>query len=167
MHRRFVLPPAVVSGFLSLLFAAPAFAQMFGDWTEGPVPPAPALQTQGLIGVDVTGSDLRFGIDPASITVGKDGVVHFVLVAASRSGAVNAMYEGVHCSRAEFRIYARHNGQAWRDLESDWRPLIDGAEARLAWTIARAGVCEGRVPGGTPAQIARALQTPADRKSGF
>lgn len=160
MRREFVLAALVAAG--------PACAQVFGEWDEGDVPPPPALRTEGLVTVDIGGSDLRFGIDPASISVGKDQVVRFVFVARSRSGTVNAFYEGVHCSRATYRLYARHSPtQGWRPVEADWKPLNEGLEGRYAFQAARAGVCTGRVPGGTPSQIVQSLKSPPDSKIGF
>lgn len=151
-----------------LLAAGPACAQVFGDWNEGDVPPAPPLRTASLVAIEVPGSDLRFGVDPASISVGKDGVVRFVFVAASQSGTVNAFYEGVHCARATYRLYARHSPtQGWRPVEAEWKSLNEGLEGRYAYRTALAGVCTGRVPGGTASQIVEALKTPADRRSGF
>ena len=160
MRREVVLAAALACG--------PVLAQVFGDWAEGSVPDAPPLRTDALIPVEIDRSDLRFGIDPSSITVGKDQVVRFVFVATSRSGTVNAFYEGVHCTRATYRLYARHSpAQGWRPVESDWKPLSEGLEGRYAYEAARAGICTGRVPGGTPAQIVQSLKTPADRKTGF
>lgn len=148
--------------------AAPAWSQVFGNWNEGVVPDAPPLRTDALVPVEIAGSGLRFGVDPASISVGKDGVVRFVLVAASRSGAVNAFYEGVHCTRATYRLYARHSpAQGWRTVEAGWKPLNEGPEGRLAYRVARAGLCTGRVPGDTAAQIIEALKAPGDHKPGF
>lgn len=150
------------------LAAAPAWSQVFGEWSEGAVPDAPPLRSDALVPIDIKGSELGFGVDPASISVGKDGVVRFVFIATSRSGTVNAFYEGVHCARATYRLYARHTpGRGWRPVEADWKPLNEDLEGRLAYQVARAGVCSGRVPGGTPAQIVQALKTPPDRKSGF
>jgi hypothetical protein len=162
MRRRFALAAAIAAA------TAPALAQIFGEWNEGPVPDAPALKTDALVPIDIEGSELRFGIDPASVSVGKDRVVRFVFVATSRSGVVNAFYEGVHCERATYRLYARHSpSQGWRPVEADWKPLKEGVEGRYAWQAARAGVCSGRVPGGTPAQIVDSLKLPPDRKQGF
>jgi hypothetical protein len=160
MRRELALAAALIAG--------PACAQMFGEWSEGPVPDAPQLRTQGLVPIDIEGSELHFGVDPASISVGKDGVVRFVFVATSRFGVTNAFYEGVNCSRAEYRLYARHSpAQGWRQVESEWKPLNEGLEGRYALRTAKAGVCTGRVPGGTAAQIVQGLKTPADRKDGF
>ncbi|MEJ6024121.1 CNP1-like family protein [Ramlibacter sp. PS4R-6] len=160
MRREFALAAALAAG--------PAFAQVFGDWNEGTVPLAPPLRTEALVPLDIQGSDLRFGIDPASVSVGKDEVVRFVIVATSPSGTVNAFYQGVHCARATYRLYARHSpAQGWRAVEAEWKALNEGLEGRFGYLAARAGVCSGRVPGGTPAQIVQALRTPSDRKTGF
>jgi len=75
--------------------AACAFAQsipnLAADWKETEAPPPPPLRTTGLIPIDVAGSSLRFGVDPASISVGADRVVRYVVVATSASGTVNGM----------------------------------------------------------------------------
>ena len=72
--------------------AAPAFAQFSAsadpDWKEIEAPAPPALRTQGLIPLDIPGASLRFGVDPASISVGGDDVVRYVVVATSRTGTV-------------------------------------------------------------------------------
>ena len=36
--------------------------------------------------------------------IGKDGIVRYVVVATSATGAVNAMYEGLRCDRAVLRV---------------------------------------------------------------
>lgn len=153
----------------ALLVGGAASAQMFGDWSEGPVPDAPPLRTDALIPVEMPGSDLSFGVDATSVSVGKDGVVRYVLVATSRAGAVNAFYEGVHCPRATYRVYARYSSpQGWRPVDTGWKELLnEGLEGRHAWRVARAGVCAGRTAGGNRDQIVHALKTRPDIKSGF
>jgi len=164
MRLRFTLAAAAFT-------AAGASAQIATpdpEWREQDVPPPPALQTQGLVDVQVgTGpSDLRFGIDPKSVSVGRDGVVRYVIVAASPSGAINASYEGLRCDRGEYRVYARNSGQAWRTVTSEWRSLFDGMEARRALAVARGGACHGRTPNDSPAQIVKDLATPQGQKFG-
>ena len=152
------------------LCSAAAFAQIVTpdpEWKEQAVPPPPALQTQGLLEVDIgAGSELRFGVDPKSIAIGEDRVVRYVVVATSRSGAVNATYEGLRCDKGEYRIYARHGGQGWRAVQADWRSLQDGVEARRALAVARAGACQGRTPNDSPAQIVKDLSAPPGQKFG-
>jgi hypothetical protein len=146
-----------------------AFAQLASDpdWKEIEAPPPPALRTEGLIPVDVGSSSLRFGIDPASIAVGQDHIVRYVIVATSSSGAVNALYEGILCDRDEYRVYARHvPGQGWRMTNSEWKSIKEGVEAVHVRAVARGGVCLGHSPSGTPDQIVRNLRAPQDRKFG-
>jgi hypothetical protein len=137
------------------------------DWKESEVPPPPALRTSGLVAVEVSASaELRYGVDPESIAVGKDRVVRYVIVASSRSGAINALYEGLRCDRGEYRVYARSSGQGWRPAETEWKSIFEGAEARQALAIAKGGACVGRTPNGGAERIARDLGTREDRKFG-
>jgi hypothetical protein len=137
------------------------------EWAEVEVPAPPALRTKDLIAVDVGGgSELRFGIDPQSVGVGSDRVVRYVLVASSRSGAVNAVYEGLRCDRGEYRVYARSSGDGWRAVQAEWKSVFEGGEARIARAIAKAGACQGHSPNGKAEQIVRDLRAPFDRKFG-
>lgn len=135
-------------------------------WSEGEVPPPPALRTDGLIPIEVGGgTELRWAVDPRSVAVGADKIVRYIVVASTRS-AMNASYEGVNCDRAEYRVYARSSGQDWRAVDTEWKPLSGGGEARHVRAIAKAGVCQGHAPNGSAAQIVRDLRTPQDRKFG-
>jgi hypothetical protein len=152
---------------LALGAAGAAWAQPAPGWNELEVPPPPAVRTSGLVAIDVPGSvDLRYGVEPASVAIGADRVVRFVVVATSRSGAVNAIYEGVRCDRGEYRVYARSSGDGWHTVESGWKSLGEGIEARQAKAVAQAGACRGRVPNVAAAQIVSDLRAPVDRKFG-
>lgn len=149
--------------------AASAIAQVppdHPDWKEIDAPPPPALRTQGLIPLEVSGNSLRFGVDPASVTVGTDSVVRYVVVATSPTGAVNGMYEGIRCSTGEVKIYARHNPDSgWVPAKgSDWRELRTTPNSRYSLEVARSGACLGRAPNGTAAQIVSDLKAPIDRR---
>ncbi|HEY8359396.1 MAG TPA: CNP1-like family protein [Ramlibacter sp.] len=161
MHRRFIaLVLASAAGIAS--------AQLLPDdpdWKEAQVPPPPALSTQRLIELEMPRSALRFGVDPASITIGTDRIVRYVVVATSSTGTVNAMYEGVRCSSGEVKVYARHNPDSgWVASKSDWQPLHLTANSRHSLQIARNGACIGHAPNQTPAAIARDLKQGADRR---
>ena len=149
-----------------LLVAAAAQAQVTADdpdWREAEAPPPPTLQLQGLIPLEVAGSALRFGIAPASITVGEDGIVRYIVVATSSSGVINAIYEGIRCDNGEFKVYARRNAAGgWNVVkDANWRPLRDQPYSLL---IARSGACEGRAANRSPARIVRDLRTPLERR---
>lgn len=135
------------------------------DWREVEAPPAPAFSLEGLIPLELPRTALRFGVAPATIAVGADGIVRYVVVASSSTGAVNAMYEGIRCATGQYRVYARHNpGSGWviaRD--SLWKSLQEAQLPRHSLTIARTGVCVGH---GTQSatQIARDLRSPVDTR---
>lgn len=135
------------------------------DWKEVEAPPPPALRTQGLIPLDVTGTTLRFGVDPESISIGSDGIVRYVVVATSSSGTVNAMYEGLRCNSGDVKVYARHNPiSGWVPARgADWQPLRT-AMLRHSQLIARGGACVGNSPNYPAVHIVRDLRAPADRR---
>ena len=80
------------------------------DWKENDLQAIPAFDVSRLIEIDMGQRfSLVYAIDPQTLSVGSDGILRFVMVARSSSGAVNAFYEGLRCSTAEGRVYARHN----------------------------------------------------------
>ncbi|HEX7889723.1 MAG TPA: CNP1-like family protein [Ramlibacter sp.] len=136
------------------------------DWKELEAPPPPPLRTTGLIPLEITGSSLRFGVDPASISVGSDSIVRYVVVATSSTGTTNAIYEGLRCGSGEVKVYARHNPDSgWVPAkDSPWQVLQSTANYRYSLYVARNGACFGPAPNGPPAQIARDLRRPPDEK---
>lgn len=144
------------------------------QWQEGEVPPPPAFSSAALVPLDLgqAAPELRFGLVPESLQIGADGVVRYVVVAQSRSGAVNVMHEGLRCRTQEMRTYARWSPQQlplpvnfdssaghWRSAgQTRWVNWRDHAAARPAWALARAGLCDGAAPNGNPAQMLRALR---------
>lgn len=134
------------------------------DWKEVDVPPPPAFSKDRLIPVDMPRFvTLKFGVDPATLTVTSDGVVRYVMVAANASGASNAMYEGIRCSTGEFITYARFSAAGQWAVVNDpqWRPLGDNNVSKHALALARQGACEGRsAAASNPAQIISALKNP-------
>jgi hypothetical protein len=162
MLRR-ILAPAL---YCAALAASAQVAFDDPDWKELDVPPPPALRTQGLIPVEVPGSSLRFGVDPASVSVGKDAIVHYVVVATSSSGTTNGIYEGVNCSSGSVKVYARHNPDSgWVPARnSEWTPLHSMANSRYSLQVARNGACLGHSANGPAIQIVRDLRAPPDRR---
>ena len=151
--------------------AVPSFGQLLGDvdpdWKEVEAPPPPALRTQGLVPIEMpAGISLRFAVDPASVTVGPDGVVRYVVVASSSTGAVNALYEGLRCNTAEVKVYARHNPDSgWVPArDAQWQPVQNRPNSRHSLVIARTGACVGQGASGNASEIVRALRTPPDMR---
>ncbi|MGV3570013.1 MAG: CNP1-like family protein [Ramlibacter sp.] len=161
MHRRFIA--LVLAGAAGL--ASAQLVPTDPDWKEQEVPPPPALRTSGLIELDMRGSTLRFGVDPASISIGADGIVRYVVVATSATGTVNAMYEGVRCTSPEVKVYARHNPDSgWVPAKGDWQPLHATANSRHSLQVARNGACIGHGPNRSPEYVARDLKNGPDRR---
>lgn len=132
------------------------------DWTEGEVPPPPALHTDGLVPFQVSvHATLRYGVDPASVSLGADGVIRYVMVARSDSGALNAWYEGLRCASAEVKTYARWRPGtpgSWGLVERpEWRELVGHHASRAALVLARNGFCQGNTPNGPPSRMLREL----------
>ena len=136
------------------------------DWKEIEAPPPAPVRTDRLLRIDTPESTLRFGVIPESVVLTSDGIVRYVVVASSASGAVNALYEGIRCRTGEGRIYARHNPDSgWVPVkDGDWRSLYETRPSRHSLLIARSGACLGGGPNVSAAQIVRDLGRGPDRR---
>lgn len=106
-------------------------------------------------------SALRYAIDPQTVSIGNDGVVRYVFLARSSSGAVNAFFEGVRCQTAEVKVYARWDPDArqWRRSGSEqWQALELRGATRRAMQMAHSGVCNNKAPNRSVAHILDALR---------
>ena len=129
-------------------------------WVEAPVPAPTDWKLERVVEFTLgsASTPLRFGIDPLTLSVGSDGVVRYVFVARSPSGAVNALFEGIRCKTAEVRVYARWDpdGKRWLPgLSGDgaWQALDNRGATRRAMQVARGGVCDGAAPNRSPELI--------------
>ncbi len=153
----------VVAAMLGLSLAA--WAQLNPDvldWKEGEVPPPPAFDAGKLLKFDVSAaSSLVYGVDPATLGIGQDGVVRYVMVATSTSGARNVVYEGIRCSTGEFKTYARYGAEGtWGRVEkAEWRSMFGNMPSRHALQLARLGLCTEAAPTSSVREIIRRLKT--------
>lgn len=143
--------------------ALPVTAQTRGEetWRELETAPPAQFSIVGLLPIEGAGrSSLTYGIDPSTLTVDTDGVVRYVLVARSDSGALNVLFEGIHCKGAAMKTYARwDNASAWNTSPAaPWRPLSFSGPTWHAMQLARAGVCEGPTPNGSADRVIRTLR---------
>jgi hypothetical protein len=94
----------------------------------------------------------KFYIDASTLSVGKDGVVRYVLVVRTSGGATNITFEGVRCSSRELRIYAsgRRDGVWAKARLSEWRPIENKLKNRHHAELSRNLFC----PNGTPMRSA-------------
>lgn len=102
-------------------------------WQELAVqlPAAPKDETLQVFYVSPT-SDNRSMIDTATLTVGADGVVRYVLVVEAAGGARNVTFEGMRCESRERRIYASgHRGGVWsKSRNNEWSRIQEAYSNR-------------------------------------
>jgi hypothetical protein len=102
-----------------------------GDEQIVPPPPFDKARLVELeLGPEALTTDFRYFVDPATVSVGPDRIVRYVVVARSPSGVENVAFEGIRCP-GEYRIFAlgRPDGQ-WGGQATAWRPVPK--DARLA-----------------------------------
>ncbi|WP_326544156.1 CNP1-like family protein [Pseudorhodoferax sp.] len=135
------------------------------EWVESEVPPAPTFDVGKLVDVTVDAQgNLRYGIDPATLQLGKDGVVRYVMVARSSTGTLTAMYEGLRCSTGEYRLYARYNAGKWAQSSStEWKSLWESTRIKHPLAFARQGGCDSRAAPSSVQEIVRRLKSPGER----
>lgn len=160
-----------VIAVLTVFVAWGALAQLTDldpDWKETDVPPPPAFSRDKLVPVDMPPHvTLKFGVDPATLSITKDGVVRYVMVATSSSGNVNAMYEGIRCLTGEVKVYARYTSSGqWKAVDNpQWAPLNGNQPSKHALALARQGACEGRsATAASPTAIVQRLKSPASQE---
>jgi hypothetical protein len=116
-----------------LLVSAAVFADFEEDyenkqWQEIEVqlPAAPKQETLLPFYVSAA-TENRFFIDGATLSVGGDGVVRYVLLVLTPQGARNVTYEGMRCETRERRIYAsgRLDGTWSKARKNEWVRILD------------------------------------------
>lgn len=115
-----------------------------GPWQEGAVPPAPAFSTSQLLPLEMPSRmSVRIGIDPATLSVGADGVVRYVAVIVNQSGSVMASYEGLRCDTREVRTYERqYSDGKWSPVSNAaWQSVDDNMPSHHARTFAEEAAC--------------------------
>ncbi|MDP2368963.1 CNP1-like family protein [Rhodoferax sp.] len=148
MRSKFLLLLILLTGWTAAIGQAPTPGV---DWQESDAPLAPAFSDTGLVPIAMpANAALQYGVDPNTLTITRDGVVRYVMVASSTTGVRNVMYEGIRCASSEVKTYARQNAAGqWAPVsEPQWRPLQGGnAVTAHAMALARQGVCSGRTVG--------------------
>lgn len=129
------------SVLLLLMVALPLSAVIAEDdedyqtptWKELDVQfPAPPRQENLLPFFVSSASENQFFIDGATLNVGDDGVVRYVMVVLSPQGGRNVTYEGMRCESRERRVYAsgRLDGSWSKARKNEWVRIQDAAANR-------------------------------------
>lgn len=102
-------------------------------------------------------SDFKFFIDPASLSVGKDRLVRYTLVARSASGADNVSYEGMNCLTSEYIVYAYGAQGGWVARPAQWRAIESRSVQRWHNTLSQEYFCPNGLPISSTAEGVAAL----------
>ena len=140
----------------------PKRSEADAEWEETVAPPPPAFSESRLLPIEMPPyMSLKFGIDPNTIAITRDGVVRYVVVAQNRSGGgVNAFYEGVRCSTGELKSYARYNNGAWQEItKQEWK-RIDDLNSRYTRALSTQGICRGNAPRGSVGEMVQNIRNP-------
>lgn len=102
----------------------------------------------------------RFFIDADTLTVGKDGVVRYVLIVKTSGGATNITFEGMRCGAHEYRLYAtgRQEGTWARSRTDQWRPIENKPVNRHHAILDRELLCPVGTPIASPEEGRNALR---------
>lgn len=139
------------------------------DWKESDTPAPPSFDIGKLVQFEVSStSSLVYGIDPASIRISqRDGLVRYVIVAISASGASNVVYEALRCSTAQVKTYARYSaGGGWKSLDNpEWTSLYANTPSKHALAFAKAGACDNTVVPDSVNALINRLKQPSFKNS--
>lgn len=146
-----------LAGIFGLSFAATAAdfdeESDVKKWQEIAVLMPAAPRKESLIPFYVSAAtENLFFIDGATLSVGEDGVVRYVLIVQAAGGARNISYEGMRCLTRERRIYAsgRLDGTWSKSRNNEWEKVRDAAANRQYAELFLEYFC----PGGTIARSA-------------
>ena len=132
------------------------------EWAETTAPPPPAFSESRLLPIEMPPyMTLKFGVDPNTIAITPDGIVRYVVVAQNRNGGgANAFYEGVRCSTAEMKSYARYNNGTWQETKTPEWKRIDDLNSRYAKALSTQALCRGNAPRNSVGDMVRNLRNP-------
>jgi len=136
---------------------------------ESAAPPPPAFDVKRLIPIDMPKYvSLKFGVDPATLSIAADGIIRYVVVVTGPSASISAMYEGIRCDPGEVKTFARYSSNAsWSVVTNpQWQDLDDNLPSKHALALARQGFCEGHSPARSVADLIKALN-PSNPQSRF
>ena len=151
-----------------LLLAACSTPAPMSDWerenmvkqapSDDNVVPPPFPSSAELIEFSMADAGgFRFFVDGGTLSVDKDGVVRYVLVAQSPNGAQNVSYEGLRCAAVEHRVYATgQSDRTWAPARTTWQPLRNARRWQIA--LYREYFCPQKLPIRNADEGVRALQ---------
>lgn len=113
-------------------------------WVESEIGLPVSSTPKRLVNLDLgPNAENRFAVDRESIVVGKDGVIRYMMVVRSPTGATTISYEGIRCETRERRFYAygRADGQWSRARNESWQRIEPRAINAYALVLYRDYFC--------------------------
>lgn len=103
----------------------------------------------------------RYFVDPASLSIGADGVVRYTLLIRTAGGASNVSYEGVRCDDRHQKTYAtgQPNGSWTQARDPQWRRIEYRSVNNHHGVLYADYLCPDRAPAGSVAEIVKRLKT--------
>ncbi len=141
-----------------------------GRWSEvqAPLPQYPKAENYLPLKVSAS-TPFDFFVDAKSVSVGKDGVVRYSLIAKSASGALNLSFEGIRCSERQYRIYALgRSDNTWSEARgSRWQPIPADARNAQRAVLYSVFFCPARSIIATPEEGLQALRNGGHPRANF
>ena len=135
-----------------------------GKWTEDKIttlPPLPQPNAKLLPFEVSNNTPLAFAIDPASVSIGNDGVVRYTVVITTPGGGRNVNYEGIRCDTYEWRLYASLNADhdGWDEtVANDWARIENGSLNAYHSALYTDYFCANKMPAGKASTIVNNLR---------
>lgn len=142
---------------------APSSIEDAERWKESKTPMPPWPKGGDLVAFEISGapSTLKLAIDRKSLSVGRDRVVRYTLVATTGSGTENVSFEGIRCTlNGEYKIYGYGiDGRIKPAPETDWLPIDKTGFDRYRYDLWRYHLCVHRTTSPRPKKdMIRSLQ---------
>lgn len=162
---RMLAATALLAGAAAASAQSSRFEEEFDD-TEKPwqeiaiqLPAAPKEENLARFYVSPTATQ-TFLIDTQSLTVGSDGVIRYILVAVSDSGAKNISYEGIRCASYERKLYAfgQPDGTWSRSRRDQWERINSHASNRQHAALAKDYFCSEKSVAGKAEDMVKRLR---------
>ena len=160
-----LLAAAALAACMPSAFAQSQFEEDFDDtgktWQEIEVQLPAVPSPENLIPFYVSPTATQnFAVDEKSLSIGKDGVIRYTMVATSPAGARNISYEGIRCETFEKKSYAfaRSDGSWARSRRDQWEPIVRNAANRQHGVLATDFFCESKSVSGNRETILQRLR---------
>ena len=137
------------------------------DEQKPQLPPFP--NEKNLVRIQVDGvQDFDYFVDLESVSVGRDEVVRYTLVARSVGGATNIDYEGIRCKGRERKLYAfGRSDKTWSPARNPrWVSISDLPVNLVQATLHDAFLCPARTIVRDAEEARRLLKGGLDPRTG-